>query len=326
MRTGASPACASTTPGLLRDDGNPVRRGRDVRETDTLSQPLRGGRERVVRAAVPPGRRSSASVRFRLRAAHHRRRRRRRARPRPRAEERAAGLPAIHAADGPVVPVFHAQGPRVASDPRPWRCCRSAPDRPGRGSRTADRQRSHADDIVDRQTDSRRVRCACWRVRRVALLLAGVGIHGLLAFTVSQRRARDRRAHGARRTTAADRSRHRAAERTARIGRRRAGARVGIRGRARHGLTARGRHAGGYRDVRRCGGHLHPDHAWRDDRCRRRGPCASRPRTSSEPIDAHANDGRDAARSTESGGVGIRPESGVSPRRTTAPGDGSGLQ
>ena len=116
---------------------------------------------------------------------------------------------------------------RSASTPRPWRpAARAAPDRAGRGSRTAGRRtfkrmsddRRPADGVAPCPGAACSARSPAWRWcwRRV-------GIHGLLAFTVVAAAARNRRAHGARRRTAADRPRHRPAERTARIGRRRAG-------------------------------------------------------------------------------------------------------
>ncbi len=243
MTNGRIASMRFATPGYFATLGIPLRRGRDLQQTDTLSQPLRGGRQRVIRAALlpGPGHRREA-VRVRLRHADHRRPGRRRACAGARAGERAASLSAIHAAGGRVVSVLHAKGPRdshrrvdrgAAAD--------DSQHRARRRPRAAGLEHPH--DEPDRRTSDRVAHRAGARAGGVRRDCAGAGRRGHPRAARVHRHAappRNRRAHGARRRTRAHRQRHPQTERRARGLRRRAWRGDRVRRRPGDGVAARG--------------------------------------------------------------------------------------
>ncbi len=127
-----------------------------------------------------------------------RRRRRRRQGARPRAPQRAAGVPAAPPAAGGRHGLVHAAGPRGAAH--------AASRGADRAGAAADRRaapiptlpvtdvRTLAAIVLEGQTAPRRVQVRVLAgFAALAVLLAGVGIHGLLAFAVASRVAGDRR-------------------------------------------------------------------------------------------------------------------------------------
>ncbi len=191
MHTGRLASMRFTTAGFFVAMGIPMRRGRDVRETDTLSQPLVAVvSESFVSRYLPVG--DPIGQRFDFAYAQ------RtivgvvgdvRVRGPERSSEPQVYLPYMQV-DDQSFPFFTPKDLVVASTLAPGALLPEL----RRIVRAADPEQSIAhvqtlSDIVARQSDSRRVQVqVLGAFAGVALLLAGVGIHGLLAFTVSQRR------------------------------------------------------------------------------------------------------------------------------------------
>jgi putative ABC transport system permease protein len=191
LHTGRVASMRFTTPGFFAAMDIPLRRGRDIRETDTASRPLVAVVSESFARQYLPG---DDPVGRRFEFAY--------------AERTVVG----------VVGDVRVRGPERSSEPQvylPYRELDGAsfpfftpkdlvvrstlpPDvlvpELRRIVRASDADQAIADirplsAVVARQTEPRRVQVlVLGAFASVALLLAGVGIHGLLAFTVSQRR------------------------------------------------------------------------------------------------------------------------------------------
>ena len=107
------PACDSSRQDSFTTMAIPLRRGRDVSESDTVQSQLWPSSASRSSSATPgQAIRSAGRSRSARRERTDRRRRRHHPRARPRADERAAGLPAVRAAAGRLVRVLRAQGSR----------------------------------------------------------------------------------------------------------------------------------------------------------------------------------------------------------------------
>jgi putative ABC transport system permease protein len=191
LQTGRVASMRFATPEFFAAMGIPLRRGRDIRETDTASQPLVAVvSESFARQYLPDG--DPLGQRFEFAYA----------------ERTVVG----------VVGDVRVRGPERGSEPQVYLPYKQVDDRSfpfftpkdlvvrstlppdalvpelRRIVRASDPDQAIADirplsAIVARQTEPRRVQLlVLGAFATVALLLAGVGIHGLLAFTVSQRR------------------------------------------------------------------------------------------------------------------------------------------
>ena len=193
------------TPGYFADARIPLRRGRDLRETDRHARSPSSPSSAAVRAAeLPPGRIRRPAVRVRLFSE-------RtivgvvgdvRVRGPERVGEPQVYLPSTQLEDGVVFPFFTPKDLAIRSDDTPRR---HLPDLPPDLVRTAD-PTAHSQDrnhgaIVKSQTRVPHCSGACVLVgvRRDCPAARGLGIHGLLAFSRAQPAPRNRRAHGARR-------------------------------------------------------------------------------------------------------------------------------
>ena len=194
--TARSASLRFVTPGFFAALGIPLRAGRDVRRRPTpASSALRGRGQRVVRRRHWPGEDPiGRRFEFGLRGARGGRR-----------GGRRPGARASSATSEPQVYLPHRRCPTAGSSATSRRTWSSAPRatpatprcrRCARIVARADPQQPISDvrmlaDIVDAETAPRAVQVRVLAAfAALAVLLAGIGIHGLLAFTVSSRHRR----------------------------------------------------------------------------------------------------------------------------------------
>ena len=182
-----------TTPQFFSTLQIPLLQGRDVDETDTNGKPNAAVvSESFVKRYWPNEQRNRQTVQVRDARQSRRGCRRRRACAGTRANERAAGLFAVHANGFCVAQLVHAEGSGhsiddAARDVAPG----GETHHPRSRSASADLRRAH-DGRDRRQRDGVAPRAVAHShdLGAVALVLSAVGIHGLLSFTVRAGRVR----------------------------------------------------------------------------------------------------------------------------------------